>query len=288
MSHRHQCGQANSSSSNLIPGCNNNGLLRAAGPGNSSCNSCSLLKNTNTNSTYLNESTNKFSSWGTNNTSSSNSSNTNSFDANNFVSDDTKSSFSKQSRSSISSHQQFAYPSMISHFQTGHGGQQQIMNIDTSHSMNNKTIQIGGIPVTALVFQQNSLPANFLPLNLQNQQQQQLISPTSLAHLRLLERQVWFHGKITRKQAEIKLDKKTIGSFLIRQSESGNANDFSLSLVGSGVVHMRVSMKSGEYILGQCSQPFNSIVKMVEHYGKVEVPIKGALHVRLTNPVAIN
>ena len=48
---------------------------------------------------------------------------------------------------------------------------------------------------------------------------------------------------------------------------------------------MRISIKNGEYILGQCSQPFNSIVKMVEHYGKVEVPIKGALHVKLTIPV---
>jgi hypothetical protein len=58
-----------------------------------------------------------------------------------------------------------------------------------------------------------------------------------------------------------------------------------LKYSGSGVVHMRISIKNGEYILGQCSQPFNSIVKMVEHYGKVEVPIKGALHVKLTNPV---
>ena len=44
-------------------------------------------------------------------------------------------------------------------------------------------------------------------------------------------------------------------------------------------------MKNGEFILGQCSQPFNSIIKMIEHYGKVEVPIKGAQHVKLTNPV---
>ncbi len=48
---------------------------------------------------------------------------------------------------------------------------------------------------------------------------------------------------------------------------------------------MRICMKNGEFILGQCSQPFNSIVKMIEHYGKVEVPIKGAQHVKLTNPV---
>ncbi len=50
---------------------------------------------------------------------------------------------------------------------------------------------------------------------------------------------------------------------------------------------MRISKKNGEFILGQCSQPFNSIIKMVEHYGKVEVPIKGALHVKLTIPVGV-
>jgi hypothetical protein len=41
----------------------------------------------------------------------------------------------------------------------------------------------------------------------------------------------WYHGNITRKQAESVLNNKSIGSFLVRQSESGNVNDFSLSLV---------------------------------------------------------
>lgn len=48
---------------------------------------------------------------------------------------------------------------------------------------------------------------------------------------------------------------------------------------------MRICMKNGEYILGQCSQPFKSIVQMIEHYRTVEVPIKGAQHVKLTMPV---
>ena len=47
-------------------------------------------------------------------------------------------------------------------------------------------------------------------------------------------------------------------------------------------------MKNGEFILGQCSQPFRSIVKMIEHYGKVEVPIKGACHVKLLMPITIS
>ena len=54
---------------------------------------------------------------------------------------------------------------------------------------------------------------------------------------------------------------------------------------GSGCVHMRICMKNGEFILGQCSQPFGSIVKMIEHYGRVEVPIKGAQHVKLSVPI---
>ena len=41
----------------------------------------------------------------------------------------------------------------------------------------------------------------------------------------------WYHGRITRKQAENLLNNKPIGSFLVRQSESGNSNDYSLSLV---------------------------------------------------------
>lgn len=44
-------------------------------------------------------------------------------------------------------------------------------------------------------------------------------------------------------------------------------------------------MKDGVFILGQCSQPFVSIMKMIEHYNKVEVPIKGAQHVKLTTGI---
>lgn len=111
--------------------------------------------------------------------------------------------------------------------------------------------------------------------------------PSQPAYMAALQRQSWFHGKITRKVAEDLLEGKSIGSYLVRQSESGDTNDFSLSLVsGSGCVHMRICMKTNEFILGQCSQPFSSIVKMIEHYAKVEVPIKGAQHVKLTNALA--
>lgn len=56
---------------------------------------------------------------------------------------------------------------------------------------------------------------------------------------------------------------------------------------GSGCVHMRICLKNGEFILGQCSQPFTSIIKMIEHYSKIEVPIKGAQHVKLVKPITV-
>lgn len=254
----------------------NNGILKPTLNCNSmgTCNSCSLKKNALSN---LNQNPM------TNSMINSNSNMTN------YLNEST--SFSRQNRAGSSHH--FGYPTMTNHFPVnmqGINNNQQIGS--TLDSSTNTNIQLG-MPVTALVFNQtSSLPTGILPLTIQHSQkhhsqQPPLMSPATLNHLNLLERQIWFHGKITRKHAENMLENRPVGSYLIRQSESGNANDFSLSLVGSGVVHMRISMKNGEYILGQCSQPFGSIVKMVEHYGRVEVPIKGALHVKLNNPVPI-
>lgn len=115
----------------------------------------------------------------------------------------------RQNRSGSSHH--FSYPAH--HFQTLQNTQLLPGDIQMA------------LPVTALVFSQNAS----LPLNIQhNSQQQQQQHPSYMA---LLEKQSWYHGKITRKQAENVLANKPIGSFLIRQSESGNLNDFSLSLV---------------------------------------------------------
>lgn len=188
----------NNCSSQNQPGCNSNNTLLTT-----MTNTNSLL----TSSSYLNES-NKFCSWGSNS-----SSNTNSFENNNcassiegklnwinnkncqknlaiILSADPK-AFSRQNRGGSSHH--FAYPSITNHLQTLCSTNGQIPNNDA------KNIQLAR-PVTALVFSQtSSLPTNLLPLNIQHQQignQQHpsvpsLISPASLSHLHLLERQMF-------------------------------------------------------------------------------------------------
>ena len=98
--------------------------------------------------------------------------------------------------------------------------QQQLMSGD---------IQVA-VPLTALFFSQSgSLPSNMLTLSMQ--QQHQISQQIASCQISQLECHSWFHGRITRKQAEVMLANRPIGSFLVRQSESGNSNDCSLSLM---------------------------------------------------------
>jgi hypothetical protein len=134
-------------------------------------------------------------------------------------------SIMRQNRAGSSHH----FP--LSHFQTVSssssmmsGGQQQMMPGD---------IQVA-VPLTALIFSSGggggSLPSNTM-LTLSLQQQQQLSQQIASCQISQLEGFNWFHGRITRKQAENMLANRPIGSFLVRQSESGNSNDCSLSLM---------------------------------------------------------
>ncbi|XP_059487519.1 serine/arginine repetitive matrix protein 1 isoform X2 [Neocloeon triangulifer] len=102
-----------------------------------------------------------------------------------------------------------------------------------------------------------------------------------------LERQGWFHGAITRIEAEAELRLHPEGSYLVRNSESSR-QDFSLSLKSArGFMHMRIQQDTdtGQYILGQFSKPFSSIPEMVYHYSINRLPIRGAEHMCLLHPV---
>ncbi|XP_071450081.1 uncharacterized protein hwt, partial [Hetaerina americana] len=102
-----------------------------------------------------------------------------------------------------------------------------------------------------------------------------------------LERQGWYHGAITRVEAESILRLRKEGSYLVRNSES-TRQDYSLSLKSArGFMHMRIQQdkESGRFVLGQFSQPFCSIPDMIQFYSANRLPIKGAEHMCLLHPV---
>lgn len=103
-----------------------------------------------------------------------------------------------------------------------------------------------------------------------------------------LHRQRWYHGAISRLQAERILRSQKEGSYLVRISES-NRLDYSLSLKSPmGFMHMKIrrDADSSRFILGQFSRPFESIVHLIDHYSRTELPVRGAEHMSLLRPVS--
>ncbi|CAL9701996.1 unnamed protein product [Knipowitschia caucasica] len=103
-----------------------------------------------------------------------------------------------------------------------------------------------------------------------------------------LENQFWYHGAISRTDAESLLRLCKEASYLVRNSETSK-NDYSLSLKSSqGFMHMKLSRtKENKYILGQNSCPFDSVPEIIHFYSSRKLPIKGAEHMSLLYPVAI-
>ncbi|XP_063305232.1 SH2 domain-containing adapter protein F isoform X3 [Pelobates fuscus] len=103
-----------------------------------------------------------------------------------------------------------------------------------------------------------------------------------------LESQFWYHGAISRTDAESLLRLCKEASYLVRNSESSQI-DFSLSLKSSqGFMHMKLSRtKENKYVLGQNSPPFDTVPEIINYYSSRKLPIKGAEHMSLLYPVAI-
>ncbi|XP_069508081.1 SH2 domain-containing adapter protein E [Ambystoma mexicanum] len=101
-----------------------------------------------------------------------------------------------------------------------------------------------------------------------------------------LERQPWYHGAVTRAEAESRLQPCKEASFLVRNSESGNSK-YSIALKTSqGCVHIIVAQtKENKFTLNQTSAVFNSIPEVVHHYSAEKLPFKGAEHMSLLHPV---
>ncbi|XP_037651550.1 SH2 domain-containing adapter protein E-like [Sebastes umbrosus] len=101
-----------------------------------------------------------------------------------------------------------------------------------------------------------------------------------------LEKQSWYHGCVTRQEAELQLQSCKEASFLVRNSESDNSK-YSIALKTSqGCVHIIVAQtKESGYTLDQSSCVFPSIPEVVHHYCTQRLPFDGAEHMTLLHPV---
>ncbi|KAL4636137.1 SH2 domain-containing adapter protein E [Arapaima gigas] len=101
-----------------------------------------------------------------------------------------------------------------------------------------------------------------------------------------LEKQSWYHGCVSRQEAEAQLQSCREASFLVRNSESGTSK-YSIALKTSqGCVHIIVAQtKENGYTLDQSSCVFPSIPEVVHHYCTQRLPFTGAEHMTLQHPV---
>ncbi|KAM7384441.1 hypothetical protein PAMA_011674 [Pampus argenteus] len=101
-----------------------------------------------------------------------------------------------------------------------------------------------------------------------------------------LDKQSWYHGCVTRQEAEFQLQSCKEASFLVRNSESDNSK-YSIALKTSqGCVHIIVAQtKENGYTLDQSSCVFPSIPEVVHHYCTQRLPFNGAEHMTLLHPV---
>ncbi|XP_031432496.1 SH2 domain-containing adapter protein E isoform X2 [Clupea harengus] len=101
-----------------------------------------------------------------------------------------------------------------------------------------------------------------------------------------LEKQSWYHGSVSRQEAEAQLQNCKEASFLVRDSESATSK-YSIALKTSqGCVHIIVAQtKENGYTLDKSSCVFLSIPEVVHHYCTQRLPFTGAEHMTLQHPV---
>ncbi|XP_033633700.1 SH2 domain-containing adapter protein B-like isoform X2 [Asterias rubens] len=100
-----------------------------------------------------------------------------------------------------------------------------------------------------------------------------------------LDAQTFYHGKLSRTEAEKLLKPCKECSYLVRQSESAQ-KDYSLSLKSAkGFMHMKIVSHPQGYILGEFSKPFLGIPQMIFYYTTHKLNIRGAEHMALLHPV---
>lgn len=109
--------------------------------------------------------------------------------------------------------------------------------------------------------------------------------PTSyIAKVDSLEKHSWFHGNITRAEAELCLSSGINGSFLVRESES-KPGQYSISLRYDGrVFHYRIHHDSQSKCYVTPESKFDSLAKLVIHHSKNPDGLTTTLHYPAPNP----
>ena len=108
---------------------------------------------------------------------------------------------------------------------------------------------------------------------------------TYIAKLDSLEKHSWFHGNVTRAEAELSLSSGINGSFLVRESES-KPGQYSISLRYDGrVFHYRIHNEQGtdKYFVTQDSK-FSTLAELVVHHSKSSDGLTTTLHYPAPNP----
>ncbi|XP_062821105.1 SH2 domain-containing adapter protein E [Anolis carolinensis] len=101
-----------------------------------------------------------------------------------------------------------------------------------------------------------------------------------------LEKQPWFHGAITRAEAESRLQPSPEAGYLVRSSGTGPSK-YSIALKTSeGCAHILVAQrKDGRFWLGPGGGLFGSLPEVVRHYAARRLPLKGPRNIPLRFPV---
>uniref|UniRef100_A0A2C9L825 SH2 domain-containing protein n=1 Tax=Biomphalaria glabrata TaxID=6526 RepID=A0A2C9L825_BIOGL len=104
-----------------------------------------------------------------------------------------------------------------------------------------------------------------------------------------LANQNWYHGNISRDDAEKMLRVCKDGSYIVRVSS--DRKSFSLSIKSpKQYIHVQIEQVVAEdgsicYILGKNSKTFHTIPEMIDYYTNHRVPLKGTEHITLLHPV---
>lgn len=106
-----------------------------------------------------------------------------------------------------------------------------------------------------------------------------------IAKVDSLEKHSWFHGNITRAEAELSLSSGINGSFLLRESES-KQGQYSISLRYDGrVFHYRIhsDQATNKYYVTPESK-FETLAELVVHHSKNPDGLTTTLHYPAPNP----